>query len=45
MKRVLVAAGLLAAVGARRAWARSADECVPSALNIPGIVDLDVRPV
>jgi hypothetical protein len=34
MKRVLVAIGL-AALGARPGWAQSADECVPSALNIP----------
>lgn len=36
MKRVLVAIGLLAALGARPGWAQSADECMPSALNIPG---------
>jgi hypothetical protein len=35
MKRVLVAIGLLAAVGARPGWAQSADQCMPSALNIP----------
>ena len=34
MKRVLVAIGLLAALGAQPGWAQSADECVPSALNI-----------
>src|SRR3954469_16886131 len=35
MKKVLVAVGLLTALGAQPAWAQSADECVPSALNIP----------
>ena len=34
MKRVLVAIGVLAALGARPGWAQSADECVPSVLNI-----------
>ena len=34
MKRVLVAIGVLAALGARPGWAQSADDCVPSALNI-----------
>ena len=34
MKRVLVAIGVLAALGARPGWAQSADECVPSTLNI-----------
>ena len=34
MKRVLVAIGMLAALGARPASAQSADECVPSALNV-----------
>ena len=35
MKRVLVAIGMLATVGIRSAWAQSAGDCVPSALNIP----------
>src|SRR4030095_214000 len=35
MKRVLVAIALLTALGAQPVWAQSADECVPSALNIP----------
>src|SRR6476660_1158071 len=35
MKRVLVAIGVLAVFGARPASAQSADDCVPSALNIP----------
>ena len=35
MKRVLVAIGMLAAVGVGPCSAQSADECVPSALNIP----------
>ena len=35
MKRVLVAIGMLATVGIRPAWAQSAGDCVPSALNIP----------
>src|SRR6266536_339388 len=34
MKRILVAIGVLAALGARPGWAQSADECVPSVLNI-----------
>jgi enterochelin esterase-like enzyme len=35
MKRVLVAIGVLAVFGARPASAQSADDCVPSVLNIP----------
>ena len=35
MKRVLVAIGVLAVFGARPVWAQSADDCVPSVLNIP----------
>jgi enterochelin esterase-like enzyme len=35
MKRVLIAIGVLAAVGARPCSAQSAGDCVPSALNIP----------
>ena len=35
MKRGLVAIGMLATVGIRPAWAQSAGDCVPSALNIP----------
>ena len=35
MKRVLVAIGVLTALGAQPGWAQSADECVPSILNIP----------
>ena len=34
MKRVLVAVGLLSALGAQPARAQSAEECVPSALNV-----------
>ena len=34
MKRVIVAVGLLAALGARPAWAQDAGECVPSVLNV-----------
>ena len=34
MKRVFVAIGVLAALGARPGWGQSADECVPSVLNI-----------
>jgi hypothetical protein len=35
MKRVLIAIGVLAAVGARPCSAQSAGDCVPSPLNIP----------
>src|SRR6266508_159039 len=35
MKRVLAAIAVLATLGARAGWAQSADDCVPSALNIP----------
>ena len=35
MKQVLVAIGVLAVFGTRPASAQSADDCVPSALNIP----------
>src|SRR4051812_40658532 len=35
MRQMLVAIGILAALGARPGWAQSAGECVPSALNIP----------
>ena len=35
MTRVLVAAGLLTALSAQPGWTQSADDCVPSALNIP----------
>jgi enterochelin esterase-like enzyme len=34
MKRILVAIGVLLALGARPGWAQSADECVPSVLNV-----------
>ena len=34
MTRLMIAIGLLAAFGARPGWAQSADDCVPSALNI-----------
>ena len=34
MKRVLVAIGLLTVFGAQPGWAQSADECVPSGLNV-----------
>ncbi len=34
MRRVLVAIGVLAALGARTGWAQTSDDCVPSALNI-----------
>jgi enterochelin esterase-like enzyme len=36
MTRVLVAIGVLAALGARPGWAQSAGECVPSTRNIAG---------
>ena len=35
MKRVLIAIGILAAVGVRPGWAQSDGDCTPSALNIP----------
>ena len=35
MKRLLIAIGVLAAVGARPCWPQSAGDCVPSALNTP----------
>jgi enterochelin esterase-like enzyme len=34
MTPLMIAIGLLAALGARPGWAQSADECVPSALNV-----------
>ena len=45
MKRVLLAIGILAALGARPVWAQSADECVPSALNIPEPLKTNPRTV
>lgn len=33
MKRVLVATGVLAALGARAGWAQTADECVPAGVH------------
>ena len=35
MKRILIAIGILAAVGVRPGWAQSDGDCTPSALNIP----------
>src|SRR5207249_2546483 len=34
MKRVIAAIAMLVTLDARTGWAQSADECVPSALNI-----------
>ena len=34
MTRLVAAIAVLATLGARAGWAQSADECVPSALNI-----------